>query len=427
MRLRTTLPIIPLAFGACGPSVDPGTVPTEPGPIEGTIDPYGHPGSAGIGVEPRGQLASVTACDVDGDGLDDLVVLSNLDSVPLHVVHGRREPLNRRVAIDEVGTSIRLDGDATLQCLGDLDDDGSEELSLCGHLGDRTACRIARFPGDGSSIDYALELDLGPEAFPFYPVVQVLDLDADGTLDLYVDVPLWDQPLRYLIRNVAAEFDTHDAPLERDSIDHRVDGVGVERPADSQGFTREVRFADLDADGTLERFAAHCPGPSGNCAGGEILIGTHDHQVEDLLQPVPVEHVWTDLSPYLGTVGDINGDGIDDFGFSTFDEAFIAFGPLDYTQPLPPQSILLPDGGLRPLGDINGDGVEDAASQYWEEGNDGMTTKLITVTASPTVFASFYLPGLTTIEPAGDFNGDGFDDFVVWDPDRFALVYGHPG
>lgn len=43
------------------------------------------------------------------------------------------------------------------------------------------------------------------------------------------------------------------------------------------------------------------------------------------------------------------------------------------------------------------------------------------------VFASFYLPGLTTIEPAGDFNGDGFDDFVVWDPDRFALVYGHPG
>lgn len=428
MNTETFIVLLGLGVVACGPAVDPAVLPADPRPIEGVFDPHGFPGATGIGVEPRGQFASAVPCDLDGDGLDDLVLTSNRDEAPLHVVHGRTGVMDQRVSITDVGTSIALDGDATLQCVGDLDGDGAEELSLCGHLGDRTACRIARLAGDGSTLDDALELDLGPVAYPFYPTVQVLDLDADGTRDLFIDVPLWEQPMHYFVPNVAAELDAHVDPLDMDAVAHRVDGLAVERPEGSEGFIQQVHFADLDADGATERIASYCPGPDGNCAYTDLLIGPHDPGAEDLLAPVPPVYTWSDIDPWIHVVTDVNGDGNDDILYSTFEEeTFIGFGPLDYARPLPSQSVqLFVQGELVTLGDINSDGIRDAAVTYVYGENEGLTAELFGMSETPDAFASFSLPGLVTVGPAGDFNGDGHADFVVWDARGLVLIYGHP-
>ena len=422
VSLRWTLGIV-VGVAACSAKVPEDELPVSPAPFEGTVNVPGFPGTANVEVELRGQFASFEPCDLDGDGLDDLVLVANHAGASLHLVHGREELLHRAVAVDDIGTSMPIDGEARLQCLGDLDGDGAEEVALCGHLADRTMCRVARL-GEGSALAYALELDLGPEAHPEYPTAQAIDLDADGRLDLFVDVPLWDDPVRFFLSDVAAELDAHAAPLDAEAIPHGVESVAVERPH-TDGYLRDVHIADLDNDGALERLAAFCHGPDGNCAMSDVLIGSH--QDSDVLPPVPADSVWAGIGPRIFAVQDVDGDGILDLLTEQDGALMLAFGPLDYAQPLLEQAAYLTNGPEAVLlGDIDGDGSIDAAARSDLEDGAGSGIEVFALTRDPTPFATFSIGGQMSVGPAGDFNGDGHDDFIVWDTAALHLVYGHP-
>jgi len=172
----------------------------------------------------------------------------------------------------------------------------------------------------------------------------------------------------------------------------------------------------------------------------------------------------------MGSVGDFNGDGYCDFAIATvgydlppvYDvgRAMIVYGTAEL-----PGEINLPEPGLpgviieghrsgewvgndmRAIGDVNGDGFDDFGFQGWRvRGNniaevvfiyggtdvpDYLSTDDLGEHGSM-IISAFPADQLgDSFAPAGDVNGDGFDDVIIGanafepgDPDRAYLVFG---
>lgn len=141
-------------------------------------------------------------------------------------------------------------------------------------------------------------------------------------------------------------------------------------------------------------------------------------------------------------VGDINGDGYDDavslskttasivFGHSGASPASLSTASLNGTNGFNVTGLSF--GSVHSLGDINGDGYDDFAvvtsgSGYVVFGHSGAFGASFDVgTISGAI--GFKLASTTSIndvEAAGDFNGDGYSDFLVLDQHSAYVVYGH--
>ncbi len=131
-------------------------------------------------------------------------------------------------------------------------------------------------------------------------------------------------------------------------------------------------------------------------------------------------------------LGDVNGDGIDDFGFTSryLKKAFVVFGkssPFDKTMTIDeltgvngftidfggfPESLY---GGISGIGDVNADGINDfcIASKFVLFGKNTGYDRLESIADLNGTNGFVLKTKAKKVSRAGDFNGDGKDDFLI--------------
>ena len=139
----------------------------------------------------------------------------------------------------------------------------------------------------------------------------------------------------------------------------------------------------------------------------------------------------------INPLGDINGDGYDDAGITvdhcdTLSYSIVYGGSFERVPFV--DSLYTRNGkGFRGLGDVNGDGYDDF-NYYYELDWDGTYYRHyncffyggLTQTTTPDYTLEFLaIPNLWyELWPAGDWNGDGYDDFVIsgYDVDEESMT-----
>ncbi|MEO1278339.1 MAG: GC-type dockerin domain-anchored protein [Planctomycetota bacterium] len=386
-----------------------------------------NPGdAAGRSVAGRG--------DVNGDGVDDVLIGADRadpdgmrDAGEAYVVFGRDVSVVGPFAavfgladLDEL-TGVRFKGEGSSSYLGtdigyagDLDSDGYVDL-ICG---------ASQYSSPGSSFVGAAYVFYGrdPSSDPFPPTVDVGDLTpADGARIA------GDEADERAGTSLVAVCDVNDDGL-KDFM------VGAPRRTYGAGISYVV-FGVADRTSVLDEFGD--------------LDGTNGFKV------VPPAGTYGNSGQAVASLGDINGDGVDDFAIGAplenvggrysagvtrvvfgRDDGFppeLDLGDLDGTNGFTIEGDLEFGASGRSLaaGDINGDGINDIAiSAPYAEGELGQVYVLFgdDTPPPPVVQLSdidgtngFVIVGSDTsrdrigfaLEFVGDLNGDGLEDLAV--------------
>ncbi|MBE9193820.1 FG-GAP repeat protein [Synechocystis sp. LEGE 06083] len=159
--------------------------------------------------------------------------------------------------------------------------------------------------------------------------------------------------------------------------------------------------------------------------------------------PLPYVDSIVDNGRLVQFLGDINGDGFADifsggnnagaiiFGNSTQDLLTAASGSDDLV-------ISVPDANLEEvisLGDFNGDGFQDVGilanngNFYVVLGNTNLgDLKTLSITSSTAPVVISQVGGVTKSTAIGDYNGDGYDDVLLWGDNGNQVAWGNaPG
>ncbi len=193
---------------------------------------------------------------------------------------------------------------------------------------------------------------------------------------------------------------------------------------DGDRFGRDVGCADVNADGHPDLLVG-VPGAEGGGAmnvyyGGPTFDPVVDLTFADGMQPL--------YGTEVGSVGDFNGDGFEDFGaVEPDDEGMFVYhgGPtvdttVDFDRPI---------RGIVALGDVNGDGFDDILGRDLNQneahvllGFDSGGRQHSLVLDEPIAGIGF----ADALGAGGDLNGDGFPDFAIGAPadDQFDVDAG---
>ncbi len=180
------------------------------------------------------------------------------------------------------------------------------------------------------------------------------------------------------------------------------------------------------------------PGPTGfHVEGSERYMifygGTNDLSSPDKIEyPLPGEEIYS-----MYALGDVDGDGFGDVGICYHIDRYTYFDIMwggSFTR----QNILSldfrtgsPDGSIIGIGDINGDGYDDFSIGYLgeEQGVIRYSTIRIYYGNSSRVFDDYTLLVDTPVSitrkciALGDLNNDGFDDFLGYSDSRGLNVW----
>ena len=451
--------------------------------LEGII-PADHAAQNIVGWQPLERIGTVaqSAGDVNGDGLDDLLVAVPKSSEYLHeagAIYLFTSPLSLTQTIEEadgifLGSDIEEHAGDAIASVGDIDGDGNvdmaigvpHESSMGRHSG---AVSIVRGPGTGatnlrdSSYRYVGE---GPGAFTGSAVAEVGDTDGDGLSEIAIGAPGAPdagEPVGaiYLVRprsegtfNLLAEAEskiTGTAPGELNRLkiaaadDLNGDGYGdivIGAPhmsasgmPDQAGgaFVMYGPFSSSEAinDGgaviqgdTLNGFAGHSIAVTGNSdTDGETMIAIACYNCDGSAPTSGAVFLFQDVSEGTYRLSDagvtIDGEAYQDFaGYSIAD-----------------------------AGDVNGDGVSDlligAKGNDFGEATTGAAYLLYGPTRTDTALglADLKIHGVnnndqfgTHVSAAGDLDADGLSEFMVSAPlsdtshddvGRISIFYGN--
>jgi hypothetical protein len=429
------------------------------GPVDGVIDINDLDGANGfrvVGVVDQDRVGqSVGAAgDVNGDGFDDLIIgqlRSNIFNEPgsasLFFGHAGGFAPSFSIMPADPASGYRFSGRATnlrdetgysVSSAGDVNGDGFDDMLIGARRDD-----VATGAADGN--EGAVYLVFGGDA-------NLVDLDdddgiADGNIALANLVPSKGAVFTGETTNTGAE------------AGRSVHGVG-----------------DVNGDG-LDDFIIGSRGADPNSGAGNsgegaayLVFGRPDAigfsqtnlSVLNGVDGVIIEGVanFDRLGGSVSGGGDINGDGFDDVivgasyadpnGFASSGSAYVIFGKSQWSREFNPANLNGVNGfrvdGLRNsdytgisvsmAGDINGDGFEDVAiaAHFFDQPGASNAGAVFVVFGKPDGFTpvidlgaldgddgfrvdgpgqSSAILGRGIQGPAGDINGDGFDDLVI--------------
>lgn len=339
-----------------------------------------------VGDERRGSTVAGPG-DINGDGIDDLIIGSSSTLADDIVIYGANS-FPALITVNDINSTngfiIDTPGSDQVAALGDVNGDGINDFIIgVPHWSGQSWVIFGRTSNFPVSIDVSW-LD-GINGFrtssfsgsrPAYKVGGAGDVNNDGFNDILIGN--WDS--------------------SNTAISYLVFGK-------STGFNAIVNLATLDGSDGL----------SIDNSGGNFLT-------------------------YVGALGDINNDGIDDF-FSEDNAVFGSNNP--FPSHFPTNNLNGTDGFSLPgrltsaaIGDVNMDGIDDFISAYGSGGIAyivfGSTTGFPNPIDNTTLngLNGFVVEGLTTsniarpISGNGDINGDGISDFIVGSVNKSYVIFG---
>ncbi len=300
--------------------------------------------------------------------------------------------------------------------LADIDGDGAMELIVGAPFVNGVVGA-----GDGRCVVYSgatgeVLMDLsadGPGENFGWAIADAGDANGDGVTDVLVGAPRRDAQ-----RGAIYVFSGH--PDTRGELLQRIDGL---RAGESFGYAL-AGLGDVDGDG-LGEVAIGAPQSD---SGGGVLNDGRVYVVSvmaaSVLHDIAGPGAGAELGHGIGRLGDIDGDGANDFVVSATvaQQARVFSGatgdPL--LIPLRPDTTASAFGDffVGPAGDANADGTPDIyVGDYGADGNRGRVHVYSGADGSPLWRRGGGVEGvgrgLGCGRSAGDANGDGYDDIIA--------------
>jgi hypothetical protein len=300
--------------------------------------------------------------------------------------------------------------------LADIDGDGAMELIVgapfVGGVVGAGNGRCVVYSGATGAVLMDLSAD-GPGENFGHAIADAGDANGDGVHDVLVGAPR-----RGTQRGAIYVFSGH--PATRGQLLQRIDG---QRPAESFGYAL-AGLGDVDGDGLGE---VAIGAPQSDTGGGILndgrvyVVSVMDARV---LHDVPGPGPGAELGHGIGRLGDIDGDGAQDFVASATiaqrADAFSGATGLPLLMPLRPDTAAgaFGDFFVGPAGDTNNDGTPDIyVGDYAADANRGRVHVYSGVDGSPLWRRGGGVDGvgrgLGCGRSAGDANGDGHDDVIA--------------
>jgi len=441
------------------PAIHPGAVEECEDEVDSDCDGDPENGCSGdlafLGEIADGEVgdALAVAGDVDGDGIDDLLIGApdgrgdSERTGRVYLVSGSTTwSGGSEVDVREVAVVLEELGDSTgfaLAGIGDLDGDGFDDLAIGAPQAseeDERHVLIGYGPLDdvcGPGWDGGLISAGQGGAYHGYALASAGDLTGDGQLDLAVGSPFFAR-----IGNDDGLLTVYSGPIEGEvSLDDAAFTLYGSPDRNNLGWVL-AGGGDHDGDGQDDLLASS--GMYGSSSPGVVVVSGPVNGSQSVVDLLVLEST-IDLSDKFGCsiswAGDWNGDGYDDIligdTWDFYGLAYLVLGPLADGEPWSPATTFEGTTNGARLGhavlgdfDLDGDGALDIAvgapsalespSEYrpgttwiWLDAEEGT---LEDDSADLSFLATTRTTNLGATLAALDLNNDGLDDLAMGAP-----------